>query len=187
MERLRCRPIVHITENRPQRMNTSSVLIGEEGEGRKRKGGEAKRGEELGDRHGRRLSELEPMNCSLSEKNWQSVAQPCSVLRAQQTTTSKLVRQNASGIHQNAPFREYILKNFMWRGQSPLCGGAEPPPQIPTPTGRGKPPPHTHLFRRFRRLDSRAFGARSSPLNFRAKRKSVPPLFETKLRPCYKY
>jgi len=25
---------------------------------------------------------------------------------AQQTTTSKLVRQNASGMHQNAPFRE---------------------------------------------------------------------------------
>jgi len=54
IEWLRCRPIVHITVNRPHRMNTSPVWWGMKG----REGGDGKRGEEIGDRHGLSLSGL---------------------------------------------------------------------------------------------------------------------------------
>ena len=47
--------IVHITVNRPQRMNTSSIWREMRMKGRKRKGG-GKRGEKKGDRHGPSLS-----------------------------------------------------------------------------------------------------------------------------------
>ena len=65
--------------------------------------------EEKGDRHGGSLSgdrgigELSPHELQpIGENRSHNLATSC----AQQTTTSKLVRQNASGIHQNAPLRE---------------------------------------------------------------------------------
>jgi len=75
MVRLGCRPIVHITVNRPQRMNTSSIWRERRGKGREKELREGKRGEEKGD-HGRSLSwdkgdELQPVGEKLTE----SVAQ----------------------------------------------------------------------------------------------------------------
>ena len=63
--------------------------------------GEGKRGEEKGGRHGPSLSwarGLSPMNCSLSEKKIDIIISRTTYIAAfcaQQTTTSKLLRQNA--------------------------------------------------------------------------------------------
>jgi len=71
MERLRCRPIVHITVNteHPHRMNTSSIWRGTKRKRREREGGV--RGRRKGtDIEGvyQAIGELSPMNSSLSEK-----------------------------------------------------------------------------------------------------------------------
>jgi len=48
MERLRCKTIVHITVNRLRQMNTSSILIGEEGERKREREGRGSMGRRKG-------------------------------------------------------------------------------------------------------------------------------------------
>jgi len=54
----------------------------------------------------------------------------------------------------------------------------------PTPLGRGTPPPKTSPPRRLRRLDTRAFGARTVPLfqNPESVRDHAPRLGQTALK-----
>ena len=97
--------------------------------------------------------------------SWQNWSHNLAASCAQQTTTSKLVRQNASGMHESAPFREQLMKTFLGRGHS-----ASPDPSL----REGETLfPHP----------SPQFGARSSSPNLRTKTKIGTPLFETKLRP----
>ena len=107
MERLGCRPIgAHYSEQTAE--CTHLVNLARKEKERKRKGGDGKPGEKKEGRHGWSLSGTRGlsllMNCSLSEKKWQNRSYNLAMLCtscALQTTASKLVRQNASGIHQN--------------------------------------------------------------------------------------
>jgi len=84
-------------------------------EERKRKGG-GKLGKEKKDILGQSLSGSRGdlsllMNCSLSEKIRQNWPHNLAVSYAQQTTTSKLVHQNASGIHQNVKYKMRLFES----------------------------------------------------------------------------
>jgi len=59
------------------------------------------------------------MNCSLSEKNSQNRSHNVAASCAQKTTTSKLVRQNASGIHKKFAISRVSNEKF-YREAVPL-------------------------------------------------------------------
>jgi len=65
------------------------------------------------------IRELSPHELQSVGENSQNRSHNLAVSGAQQATSLKLVRQNASGIHENAPFREQVMKNFLgWGGST---------------------------------------------------------------------
>ena len=75
-------------------------------------------------------------------------------------------------IYQNSPFWAPNRKKKFWGGGTALHFQWHSP--LPRPSGEGKPLPTPHSPRRLRRLDSRAFGARTTaPRSSRLRRSTL--------------
>jgi len=156
MERLRCRPIMHITVNRPQHMNTSPIW-----RERRRKGREKEESRSPHELHhvGDKLTEL--------------VAQPCSILCTAnhdfKISTSECIRYPPK-----CAFSRLNNEKFSGEGHSPLPQqGGETDSLHPTLLGAFgasilAPSALCHLV---------------PPQTSKRNENWYPPLFGTKLRP----